>query len=30
MKDQDKATKVDRMRYIKNKFSSNMSIVDSL
>ena len=27
MKDQDKATKVDRMRYIKNKFSSNMCLL---
>ena len=27
MKDQDKATRVDRMRYIKNKFSSNMCLL---
>ena len=27
MKDQDKATRVDRMRYIKNKFSSNLCLL---
>ncbi len=30
MKDQDKATRVDRMRYIKNKFSSKVAKVEQV